>query len=159
RHGDQLQQPPAHARDPDADRRPAQVRRLGRHDPVRLLRPGRAKRRCAQALQLLQVQQREEDVVSSLLSGPPAPTLRKPASDLSFGSGSSDDWARALAEVSVEAGLAPAVDAASVVLAARDDAPAVALDDTGSVSLGFEDDATVGVFKGAVRAVNRTVAG
>jgi phage protein D len=97
--------------------------------------------------------------VSSLLSGPSAPAVRKPAFDLSFGSGSSDDWARALAEVSVEAGLAPAVDAASVVLAARDDAPAVALDDTGSVSLGFEDDATVGVFKGAVRAVNRTVAG
>jgi phage protein D len=97
--------------------------------------------------------------VSSLLSGPASPAVRKPAFELAFGSGSADDWARALAEVSVEAGLAPAVDAASVVLAARSDAPSAALADTGQVSLGFEDDATVGVFKGAVRAVNRTVSG
>jgi hypothetical protein len=85
--------------------------------------------------------------------------VRKPAFELAFGSGSADEWARALGEVTVEAGLAPAVGAASVVLAARDDAPSAALADTGHVSLGFEDDGTVGVFKGAVRAVNRTVSG
>ena len=88
--------------------------------------------------------------MSSLLSGTASPAVHKPAFELAFGSSSADDWARALAEVSVEAGLAPAVDVASVVLAARSDAPSAALADTGHVSLGFEDDATVGVFKGAV---------
>jgi phage protein D len=87
-----------------------------------------------------------------------APAVRKPAFSLSFGSGSSDDWARSLATVSVEAGLAPAVDAAELVLASRDDAPKVALGDTGSVSLGF-DDSPSAVFAGAVRAVHHTVAG
>jgi phage protein D len=96
--------------------------------------------------------------VSSLLSAPATPAVRKPAFELSFGSGSADDWARTLASVSVEAALAPAVDAAEVVLAARDDAPAVALDDTGDIALGFADETTA-VFSGAVRAVNRTVSG
>lgn len=97
--------------------------------------------------------------MSSLLAAPASPAVRKPAFELSFGSGSTDDWARALAEVAVEAGLAPAVDAASVLLAARDDAPSASLGDTGHVSLGFDDDTTVSVFKGAVCAVNRTVSG
>ena len=88
-----------------------------------------------------------------------APAVRKPAFSLSFGSGSADDWARSLATVSVEAGLAPAVDAAEVVLASRDDAPKVALGDTGDVSLGFDDASTDAVFKGAVRAVHHTVSG
>ncbi len=98
--------------------------------------------------------------MSSLLSGGPAPAaVRKPAFELSFGSGSTDDWARSLATVSVEAGLAPAVDAAEVVLASREDAPKVALADTGDVSLGFEDDRPAAVFKGTVRAVHHTVSG
>jgi hypothetical protein len=45
------------------------------------------------------------------------------------------------------------------VLAARDDAPSASLDDTGALSLGFEDDAKVPVFSGAIRAVHRTVSG
>jgi phage protein D len=88
-----------------------------------------------------------------------APAVRKPAFSLSFGSGSTDDWARSLATVSVEAGLAPAVDAAEVVLSSRDDAPKVALGDTGDVSLGFDDASTDAVFKGAIRAVHHTVSG
>ena len=88
-----------------------------------------------------------------------APAVRKPAFSLSFGSGSTDDWARSLATVSVEAGLAPAVDVAEVVLSSRDDAPKVALADTGDVSLGFDDDSPDAVFKGAVRAVHHTVSG
>ena len=109
---------------------------------------------------VLHVGEHEEAVVSSLARGPASPAVRKPAFELAFGSGSADDWARALAEVSVEAGLAPAVDAASVVLAARDDAPSASRSATPvTVSLGFADDATVGVFAGTVRAVNRTVAG
>ena len=88
-----------------------------------------------------------------------APSVRKPAFSLSFGSGSTDDWARSLATVSVDAGLAPAVDVAEVVLSSRDDAPKVALADTGDVSLGFDDDSPAAVFKGTVRAVHRTVSG
>ena len=106
------------------------------------------------ALQLLHVGEREENVVSAT-----APAVRKPAFSLSFGSGSTDDWARSLATVSVEAGLAPAVDVAEVVFSSRDDAPKVALGDTGDVSLGFDDDGPVAVFKGAVRAVHHTVVG
>src|SRR5262245_17441114 len=97
--------------------------------------------------------------MSSLLAPPATPAVRKPAFELSFGGGAADDWARTLASVSVEAGLAPAVDAAEIVLAARDDAPTVALDDDGEIGLGFVDDANVTVFKGSVRAVNRTVSG
>ncbi len=97
--------------------------------------------------------------MTSLIGGPALPAVRKPAFELSFGSAGADDWARALASVRVEAGLAPAVDAAEIVLSARDDAPAVALEDTGGVSLGFEDDGPIAVFKGAVRAVHRTVSG
>ncbi len=88
-----------------------------------------------------------------------APAVRKPAFALSFGSGSTDDWARSLATVSVDAGLAPAVDVAEVVLSSRDDAPKVALADTGDVSLGFADASPDAVFKGAVRAVHHTVSG
>jgi len=87
-----------------------------------------------------------------------APALRRPAFEVAFG-GSASDWAKALSRVTVEAGLAPAVDAVEVVLAARDDAPRAELDATGSVSLGFEDDGAVKVFTGAVRAVRRTVHG
>jgi len=97
--------------------------------------------------------------VSSLLAPTATPAVRKPAFELAFGSGSADDWARTLASVSVEAALAPAVDAAEIVLATRDDAPAVALDDKGKIALGFADDESVAVFKGSVRAVNRTVSG
>ena len=88
-----------------------------------------------------------------------APAVRKPAFSVSFGSGSTDDWARSLATVSVDAGLAPAVDVAEVVLSSRDDAPKAALADTGSVSLGFEDAGPSPVFKGAVRAVHHSVSG
>jgi len=85
--------------------------------------------------------------------------VRKPAFAIAFGSGSAADWARTLESVSVEAGLAPAVDAAEVVVAARGDAAAAALGDTGHVSLGFGDDGPAAVFAGSVRAVHRTVAG
>ena len=88
-----------------------------------------------------------------------APAVRKPAVSLSFGSGSTDDWARSLSTVSVDAGLAPGVDAAEVVFSSRGDAPTVALGDTGSVSLGFEDAGRAAVLKGAVHAVHHTVAG
>ena len=88
-----------------------------------------------------------------------APAVRKPAFSLSFGSGSADDWARSLATVSVEAGLAPAVDVAEVVLSSGGGAPTAALADTGTVSLGFEDAGPTAVFQGAVRAVHHTVSG
>jgi hypothetical protein len=88
-----------------------------------------------------------------------APAVRKPAFEVAFGGSSSDDWARALESITVEAGFAPAVDVVDVVLSARSDAPTVALDDTGSVSLGFGDDGPKKVFTGTVRAVHRTVSG
>jgi phage protein D len=64
-----------------------------------------------------------------------------------------------LESVSVDAGLAPAVDCAEIVYAARDDAPKVPLDDPGSVSLGFAGEDPTGVFWGWVDLVHRSIAG
>jgi phage protein D len=97
--------------------------------------------------------------MSSLLAGAFVPAVRKPAFEAAFGGGSADEWAQSLESVSVEAALAPSVDAAEVVLAARADAPSAALGDSGAVALGFGDDAPATVFSGAVRAVHRTVGG
>lgn len=88
-----------------------------------------------------------------------APAVRKPAFSLSFGSGSTDDWARSLSTVSVDAGLAPAVDVAEVVLSSRDDAPKASLGQTGDIALGFDDASPSAVFAGSVQALHHTVSG
>ena len=98
-------------------------------------------------------------MTSLLTGGSTTPAVRKPAFTVSFGSASSDDWAKSLASVSVEAGLAPAVDVAEVVFSSRDDAPKVSLGQTGSVALGFDDSSPSAVFSGEVRALHHTVSG
>jgi len=96
--------------------------------------------------------------MSSLLSAPSTPSVRKPALEVRFGSAAANDWGRALSLVTVELGAAPAVDAVEVAIAPGQHAPAVALGDTGSVSLGFAG-ALVPVFSGAVASVVRSVNG
>jgi hypothetical protein len=97
--------------------------------------------------------------VSALLDAPATPAVRKPAFEVTFGSAGADAWSRAVETVTLEAGFAPAVDSVEIVLSGRSDAPTVALDDSGTVSLGFDDDGAKKVFTGTVRAVHRTVAG
>jgi len=96
--------------------------------------------------------------MSSLLSAPSAPSVRKPALEVRFGSAAANVWGRALSFVTVELGAAPAVDAVEVAIAPGQHAPAVAVGDTGSVSLGFAG-ALVPVFSGTVASVLRSVNG
>lgn len=97
-------------------------------------------------------------MVTSLLGAAAPPAVRKPALEVRFGSGSANDWARALSFVTVEAGLAPAVDVVEVALAPGQHAPTVAVGDTGSVSLGYAG-ALTAVFSGAVASVRRSIDG
>lgn len=97
-------------------------------------------------------------MVSSLLGAAAPPAVRKPALEVRFGSGSASAWARALSLVTVEAGLAPAVDVVEVALAPGQHAPAVAVGDTGSVSLGYAG-ALTAVFSGAVASVRGSIDG
>ena len=78
-------------------------------------------------------------MVSGLFAGSNArPALRRPLFSVSLG-GSADEWAQSLVSLTVEAGLAPFADAATLHLAGA--APDVALEDSGSVELGYGDDA------------------
>jgi phage protein D len=97
------------------------------------------------------------DPLSSSVSSVPA--VRRPVLEVSFGSGSADDWGRSVVSVAVQAGLAPSVDAVEVYLDGSDQAPTVAVGDTGSVSLGYEDDSTETIFTGQVEGVRFSVDG
>jgi phage protein D len=97
-------------------------------------------------------------MVTSLLGAPAPPAVRKPALEVRFGSGSASEWARAVSFVTVELGIAPAVDVVEVALAPGQHAPAVAVGDTGSVSLGYAG-ALTAVFAGTVASVRRSIDG
>jgi phage protein D len=73
--------------------------------------------------------------------------------------GSADPWAQSLLAISVETGLAPAVDVLEIDVAATPGAPTVAVGDAGTVSLGYEDSGPMLVFTGTVAAVRRTLTG
>ncbi|MCP4115977.1 MAG: hypothetical protein GY737_11330 [Desulfobacteraceae bacterium] len=101
--------------------------------------------------------------------------VRRPAFEVSFGGGggagglaaaaaagqggAASPWARSVVGVNVEVGLAPFVDVVTVALASDGDAPEVALDDPGTVSLGYEDSATDLVFTGMVDRISRSLQG
>lgn len=76
-----------------------------------------------------------------------------------LGAGGADPWKAHLVEVVVETALAPFADVAEIHLAPGPDAPAVALGDAGSISLGYEDAGAETVFTGVVEGVRRTIAG
>jgi phage protein D len=97
-------------------------------------------------------------MVTSLLGAAAPPAVRKPALEVRFGSASASEWAGALSFVTVEAGLAPAVDVVEIALAPGQHAPAVAVGDTGGVSLGYAGSLTA-VFAGTVASVRRSIDG
>ena len=117
--------------------------------------------------------------VPSFDTGTAAPAVRKPAFAVSFGSGGSgggmvsalgsaigvdlgaggDKWKNAVLSISVEAGLAPSVDAATVSLLTGELAPEYAVDDDGSVSLGYDDSSTDLAFTGKIDSIRYSVAG
>lgn len=120
------------------------------------------------------------DVLDQLTGGgSAAPAVRRPTFAVSFGEGggaglggalaagaaalgvggAADPWQQSVVSVSVECGLAPAVDGMEVCFAAGEGAPAAAVGDEGSVKLGYEDDSTELVFTGAVDCVRYGVQG
>ncbi len=87
------------------------------------------------------------------------PALRRPGFKVSFGSGSADDWKDALVSITVEVGLCPSVDHIEVILSGNSQAPSVSVKDTGSISLGYEDDSAMLVFSGEVESVRHDTQG
>jgi len=99
-------------------------------------------------------------VVSNLFAnGRSSAAIRRPVYSISFGGSGADVWAQALVSVMVEAGLAPFADVVTLFLAGGTSAPDVTLGDSGTVELGYEDDATELVFTGQVEEVRRGVRG
>ena len=98
-------------------------------------------------------------MVSNLLAGGDAhPAVRRPLFSIGLG-GRTDEWAQSLVSLTVEAGLAPFADAATLHLVGAAPAPDVAVGDSGSVELGYGDDATEKVFSAQVEEVRRSVQG
>lgn len=83
------------------------------------------------------------------------------ASAIGLGAGGGDDpWARSMVALTVDVGVAPAIDIAQVELRAGGDAPVVAVGDAGTIAL--DDGAGSGsavVFTGDVERVGRAVDG
>ena len=76
-----------------------------------------------------------------------------------LGQGADDPWARSVVLVNVETGLAPFVDVVTVNVAADEEAPQVALDDEGTISLGYNDSAAELVFTAMVNDIGSNVHG
>lgn len=108
------------------------------------------------------------------INGDSVSAVRRPVFEVSFGNsgasgglsaavdlvqGADDPWARSVVMVNVESGLAPFVDIATVELAADEEAPQVALDDEGTISLGYNDSATELVFTAKVNDIGYNVRG
>lgn len=111
-----------------------------------------------------------------------APAVRKPVFEVSFAAGGggesplgglasaasalgvnlggqTDPWKQSVIAIYLEAGLAPAVDAAQIYLMAGDQSPTVALGDAGSISLGYEDSSAELVFTGQIDSIRYSVEG
>jgi phage protein D len=93
------------------------------------------------------------------IGGSAPPALRTPVVEISIGSAGAEEWAQAVVSVAVEAGLAPGVDAAEVVVAASADAPSAVVGDTGAISLGYDDEGATLVFTGEVESVRSGILG
>ncbi len=93
--------------------------------------------------------------LTDLVSGNNSPpTVRKPGVEIGFAAssggglasdltalngGSGDPWQRSLVSVNCNLSLAPSVDTTKLMIANDEQAPAVAIDDEGTIALGFAD--------------------
>jgi len=99
-------------------------------------------------------------VVSGLFTdGSSSTAVRRPLFSVAFGESGADVWAEALVTVVLEAGLVPFADAVTMRLAGGASVPGVALEDSGTVELGYEDGSTETVFTGQVEEVRHSVQG
>jgi phage protein D len=87
------------------------------------------------------------------------PGMSVPEIELKFGSASADVWAEGLLRLEIQCGLAPQVDVALIVIAPGADAPAVELDDGGTIDLGYTHSRTEPVFAGKVIAISNRLDG
>ena len=91
------------------------------------------------------------------------PAVRKPGVEISFAASSggglvpdigmlntADPWQRSLLSISTVSSLAPNVDSSKLVISNDDQAPAVAVDDEGSIALGYEDSSIDVVMSGHI---------
>ncbi len=88
--------------------------------------------------------------ILSLSGNDSVASVRRPAIEINFGSGSQEDWQKTLAFLSIECGMAPFVDVAEIHLSTDPRAPSVEMEDSGGISLGYEDSDTETVFSGQV---------
>jgi hypothetical protein len=106
------------------------------------------------------------------INGDSVSAVRRPVFEVSFGSsgasgglsaavdlvqGADDPWARSVKVINVEAGLAPFVDVVTVDMAADEEAPQIALDDEGTISLGYNDSSAELVFTATVSDISYNV--
>lgn len=101
--------------------------------------------------------------LTDLVSAAPA-AVRTPQAQIDFGSaapgglamdialpgGGSDPWLRSLVSIHIMCALAPQVDTATLVIANDQQAPAVAVEDEGSIALGYGDAGTDPVITGYI---------
>ncbi len=108
---------------------------------------------------------------------PAPPAVRRPVFTLRFGGGSggsglmgavasaagsgggTDPWADHLLSVSLDLGLAPRADTAVVVMASGGEAPEAALEDEGTIAIGYADSEAIPVFTGRIASIRRGLAG
>ncbi len=82
--------------------------------------------------------------------------LSEAASAIGIGSAEGEDpWARSVARIAVDMGIAPAVDFAEIVLSGDGQAPSVVGGDTGAIALGYEDEGATAVFTGSIESIRR----
>lgn len=102
--------------------------------------------------------------LTNLLTGEQSqPTVRKPAVEISFGASTggglvpdlavlntADPWQRSLVSIHAISSVAPSVDAAKLMISYDRQAPEVAVDYEGSISLGYTDSATAVIMSGRI---------
>ena len=92
-------------------------------------------------------------------SGGALDALAGAASDLLGGGEGVDPWQRTVQSITVQQGLAPIPDHATIVLRADSDAPSIALDDKLQLSLGYQDSDAVMVLSGHISRIQRDIRG
>ena len=84
--------------------------------------------------------------------------VKKPIFEIDFGSAPVDKWESSLVSLTVESGLAPFADVAEIIITNNAAAPGIAVGDTGSISLGYNDSPET-VFTGRIDSIEHNIHG